>query len=386
MTETGAVSGTTPHPTRETVYQTEFPPDHPEIGRPKIGVLLLNLGTPEGTDYWSMRRYLKEFLSDRRVIEVNPVFWQLLLNTIILTRRPTASGAAYASIWNSQKNESPLKTIARDQADEVQRILHARHGEDLVVDWAMRYGYPRTEDAINDLMARGCTRVLLLALYPQYAAATTATAYDHAFRTLMKLRWQPTIRTAPPYYDDPQYIDAVVNEIERHLAAQNATPEMLVTSFHGLPKRYLLAGDPYHCQCAKTSRLIRERLGWPPERVRLAFQSRFGREEWLKPYTDETIAELAREGVKSLAIVAPGFAADCLETLEELNMQGRETFLENGGERFTFIPCLNATPDSVQLLADLATRELQGWLDPGSNAATAVAPPESARPALARVG
>jgi ferrochelatase len=381
MTEIGSTTANTPHPSGEhtnVVYQTDFPADHPEIGRPKTGVLLLNLGTPEGTDYWSMRRYLKEFLSDRRVIEANPVFWQLLLNTVILTTRPSKSGEAYASIWNTEANESPLKTITRDQADGVQRILHARHGEDIVVDWAMRYGYPRTEDAINDLMAKGCTRILMVALYPQYAAPTTATAYDHAFRALMKMRWQPAIRTAPSYHDNPQYIDAVVNSIESHIAGLDWTPEVLLTSFHGLPKRYLMSGDPYHCQSAKTSRLIRDRLGWPKESVKLCFQSRFGREEWLKPYTDEMIEQLAKSGVKNMAIISPGFAADCVETLEELNMQGRETFLENGGENFTFIPCLNATPDSVQLLADMATRELQGWVDPSADAATPASLPAAA--------
>jgi len=373
MAEFGSSTGSTPHLSGArdtTVYQTDFPADHPEIGRQKLGVLLLNLGTPEGTDYWSMRAYLKEFLSDRRVIEANPVFWQLLLNTVILTTRPKKSGRAYETIWNHEANESPLKTITRDQADGVQHILRERFGEDIVVDWAMRYGYPRTEDAVNDLMSKGCTRILLLALYPQYAAATTATAYDHAFRALMRMRWQPAIRTAPPYHDHPQYIEAVARSIERHLGELSWTPEVLLTSFHGLPKRYLLQGDPYHCQCAKTSRLLRDRLGWTKEQVKLCFQSRFGREEWLKPYTDETIAELARSGVKNLAIVSPGFAADCVETLEELNMQGRETFIENGGENFAFIPCLNASPDSVELIAELATRELAGWVETADTAAT----------------
>lgn len=345
----------------EVIYQSDYPADHPEIGADRIGVLLLNLGTPEGTDYWSVRRYLKEFLSDRRVIEANPVLWQLLLNTVILTRRPRSSGRAYAAIWNHEADESPLKTITRDQARGVQAALHQRFGEQVVVDWAMRYGNPRTEDALTDLAARGCRRILLLALYPQYAAATTATAYDHAFRALMRMRWQPAVRTAPPYHDEPAYIDAVAASIREHLAGLSWTPEVLLTSFHGLPERYLLAGDPYHCQCAKSSRLIRDALGWPPERVRLCFQSRFGREAWLKPYTDETIAELARRGTRNLAVVAPGFAADCVETLEELDIRARETFQENGGENFAFIPCLNARADSVRLIADLAARELGGW-------------------------
>lgn len=344
------------------VHQAPFPADHPPIKPRKLGVLLLNLGTPEGTDYWSMRRYLREFLSDRRVIDVNPVLWQLLLNTVILSRRPRASGKAYETIWNNERGESPLKTITREQCDGVAEILQARHGGEIVVDWAMRYGYPRTGDAIEGLKEKGCDRILLFALYPQYAAATTATAYDQAFRTLMKTRWQPAIRTAPPYHDDPGYIAALTRSIEEHLAALDWTPEVLLLSFHGLPKRYLELGDPYHCHCAKTARLVRERLGWPAEKVKLCFQSRFGREEWLRPYTDETIEELARSGVKRLAIAAPGFAADCLETLEELDIQGRESFVENGGSEFAYIPCLNATPDSVRLLADLASRELGGWV------------------------
>jgi ferrochelatase len=381
MVEFGSTTASTQHMAGQAdtvVYQTEMPGNHPEVGRPKTGVLLMNLGTPEGTDYWSMRRYLKEFLSDRRVIEANPVFWQILLNTVILTTRPRKSGEAYASIWNTEANESPLKTITRDQADGVQRILRQRFGDNIMVDWAMRYGFPRTEDAINDLMRHGCTRIVLVALYPQYAASTTATAYDHAFRALMKMRWQPAIRTAPSYHDNPQYIEAVARSIERHVAELDWTPEVLLTSFHGLPKRYLLNGDPYHCQCAKTSRLLRERLGWTTDEVRLCFQSRFGREEWLQPYTDEVIEDLAKKGVKNMAIVSPGFASDCVETLEELNMQGRETFQEHGGENFTFIPCLNATPDSVQLLADLATRELQGWVEPGADAAKPAVPTAAA--------
>ena len=357
----------------EVIHQVEKPADHPEPPTHKLGVLLLNLGTPEGTDYFSMRRYLKEFLSDRRVIDYNPIFWQLLLNGVILMTRPKKSGRAYHTIWNHEQNESPLKTITRDQAQQVHDILSQRHGEDIEVDWAMRYGYPRTEEGIRDLQEKGCTRILLLALYPQYSAPTTATAYDHAFRTLMKLRWQPTIRTAPCYHDEPHYIDAVTESIREHLAQLDWTPEVLVTSFHGLPKRYLLNGDPYHCQCAKTSRLIRERLGWSPDTVKLSFQSRFGPEEWLKPYTDELIEDLAKQGVKRMAIAAPGFSADCLETLEELNVQGREAFEAAGGEHFTYIPCLNASDRGVRLIADLASRELCGWVAPAESTAAGAA-------------
>ena len=344
------------------IHQTEMPQDHPDIPPEKVGVLLLNLGTPEGTDYWSMRRYLKEFLSDRRVIDYNPILWQTLLNTVILTTRPKKSGAAYYTIWNHEKGESPLKTITRDQAEGVAELLHKRHGDHIVVDWAMRYGYPRTKDAIENLKAQGCHRVLLLALYPQYSAPTTATAYDQAFRALMKMRWQPAIRTAPCYHDEDAYIEAITTSIRQHLNQLDWEPEVLLTSFHGLPKRYLKEGDPYHCQCAKTSRLIRERLGWPVDSVKLCFQSRFGPEEWLQPYTDELIESLAKQGIKRMAIIAPGFSADCLETLEELNVQGRESFEANGGEKFTYVPCLNASTSGVRLIADLASRELSGWV------------------------
>ncbi len=345
------------------IYQTEFPNDHPKRRQEKIGVLVLNLGTPEGTSYWPMRRYLKEFLSDRRVIDYNPILWQIILNGIILMRRPKKSGEAYHEIWNHEKGESPLKTITREQAEGVQQALRERHGENVIVDWGMRYGYPRTEDAIHRLQEQGCTRILFFALYPQYAAATTATAYDKAFQALMKMRWQPAIRTAPAYHDEPVYIRAVADSIRAHLDTLDWEPEVILTSFHGIPKRYHRLGDPYHCHCAKTSRLIRDELGWSPERFKLTFQSRFGPEEWLQPYTDETIEALAKQGVKKLAIVAPGFSADCLETLEELDMQGRESFESNGGEKFSYIPCLNASQDSVEMIAELASRELDGWLE-----------------------
>jgi protoporphyrin/coproporphyrin ferrochelatase len=336
-----------------------LPVDHPPIVTPKTGVLLLNLGTPDGTDYWSMRRYLKEFLSDKRVIDVNPLIWQPLLNLVILSTRPGRSGKAYAAIWNREKGESPLRTITRHQSEKLAAAL-AKHG--LVVDWAMRYGNPSTADVLERMQAAGCRRILLFALYPQYAAATTATAYDQAFRALMSARWQPAIRTVPPYHDHPLYIDALAASIEAHFATLSWRPEVLLASFHGLPKRYLLLGDPYHCQCAKTARLLRERVGWSEERLRLTFQSRFGREEWLQPYTDQTVLTLAQHGVKNLAIVTPGFAADCVETLEEINIAARESFLEHGGENFTFVPCLNEADEHIRLLAEIVRRELSGWL------------------------
>lgn len=341
---------------------TPKPADHPPLPPRRLGVLLLNLGTPEGTDYWSMRRYLKQFLSDRRVIDVPRAVWWPLLNGVILTTRPSKSGALYAKIWNRERDESPLKTITRAQSEGVAAALAARWGDGVVVDWAMRYGEPATGPAIRRLHERGCDRILLFPLYPQYAAATTATACDEAFRTLMTLRWQPAVRTVPGYHDDPAYIEALVRSVERHLADGAARPDRLLISFHGVPRRYLELGDPYHCFCVKTARLLTERLGWPEGTVQHSFQSRFGREEWVRPYTDETVAALPAQGVKSLAVIAPGFAADCVETLEELDVQARELFLEHGGESFTYIPCLNAGPDHVAFLAGVVERELQGWL------------------------
>lgn len=338
-----------------------LPADHPRIETPKIGVLLLNLGTPDGTDYRSMRRYLKEFLSDRRVIDVSRLVWWPLLNLVILTTRPGRKGRDYAKIWNRERDESPLKTVTRSQAERLAARL-AGLGDAIVVDWGMRYGNPSTASRIRALVDRGCTRVLLLPLYPQYSAATTATACDEAFRALMRERWQPAVRTARPYYDRPEYVDAVVRSIVRHLDHLPWEPDVVLASFHGLPRRYLTLGDPYHCHCVKTARLVREKLGWPEERLKVTFQSRFGREEWLRPYTDETVKELAERGVRNLAIAAPGFAADCLETLEELDIGVRELFLKHGGERFTYIPCLNDGPDHIDMLETLVRDELQGWV------------------------
>ena len=341
---------------------TRRPVDHPTFAADKVGVLLLNLGTPDGTSYWPMRRYLKEFLSDRRVIEANPIVWSLILNLIILTTRPRRSGRLYEAIWNRERDESPLRTISRDQAEGIARILGDELGDKVVLDWGMRYGNPSTESRIKALADAGCRRILLFPLYPQYSATTTATACDAAFRALMKMRWQPAVRVVPQYYDDSTYIDALARSIERHLAGLGWDPEVVVTSYHGLPKEYLLKGDPYHCFCAKTTRLLKERLGWTDRRLVVTFQSRFGPDEWLKPYTDETVEGLAKSGIKRLAVVAPGFSADCLETLEELDGEIREAFLHNGGEHFTYIPCLNAEPDHLALLAGIVRRELGGWI------------------------
>jgi ferrochelatase len=340
-----------------------LPDDHPPIAPARVGVLLLNLGTPDGTDYWSMRRYLKEFLSDRRVIDVDRLIWWPLLNLVILSRRPQRSGEAYAAIWDRERNESPLRTITRHQAARLAGALaEALPGRLLMVDWAMRYGNPSTEAVLHRMIAAGCDRIFLFALYPQYAAPTTATAYDEAFRVLMTERWQPAIRTAPPYHDHPAYIDALARSIEGHLAGLDWQPEVVLASFHGLPERYFRLGDPYHCHCAKTTRLLRARLGWDERRLRITFQSRFGREEWLKPYTDRTVEELARGGTKRLAIVTPGFAADCVETLEEIAIGVRESFHQHGGEHFAFIPSLNDTEAHIALLREITLRELQGWV------------------------
>lgn len=337
-----------------------WPKDHPEIRKGKIGILLLNLGTPDGTDYWSMRRYLKEFLSDRRVIEVPRLIWWPILNLIILTKRPGPKGRDYASIWNNEKNEGPLKTITRDQAEAVAARFA---GDDrVIVDWAMRYQNPSTESRIHALKEQGCDRILLMPLYPHYAAATTATAADHAFRALMKMRWQPYVRVAPAYADEPAYIEALAHSVRDHLATLDWEPEVLVATFHGMPRKYLEKGDPYHCECQKTGRLLREALGWEKDRFRITFQSRFGNDPWLQPYTDETVEALAKSGVKRLAMIAPGFSADCLETLEELDVENREIFEHNGGEKFSYIPALNASKGGIDVIETIARRELMGWL------------------------
>ena len=341
--------------------EMKLPAGHVPVKTGKIGVLLMNLGTPDATDYWSMRRYLKEFLSDRRVIETSRAIWWPILNLIILQTRPQKKGKDYETIWNTERNESFLKTITRNQAEKLAAHLKAI-SPDIHVEWAMRYGNPAIKPAVERLMAEGCDRILAFSLYPQYAAATTATANDHLFRALMQMRWQPTIRIAPPYHDEPAYIAALAQSVRNHLATLDFEPEVILTSFHGMPKDYLLKGDPYHCHCAKTWRLLREELGYSPERMMMSFQSRFGPDEWLKPYTDETVETLAKRGVKKLAIIAPAFSADCLETLEELDGENRHIFENNGGERFTYIPCLNESDLGMSVINAVVERELKGWV------------------------
>ncbi|MFC5391871.1 ferrochelatase [Bosea vestrisii] len=339
-----------------------LPPDHATIRSGRIGVLLMNLGTPEGTSYKPMRAYLKEFLSDRRVIEEPRWKWWPILNLIILSTRPSRKGKDYATIWNNERDEGPLKTITRAQTEKLAERLKGLGGDHITVDWAMRYGLPDVKSRLKALLAQGCDRILLVPLYPQYAAPTSATACDQAFRALMEMRWQPTVRVAHPYYADPTYIDALATSIRASLGKLSFEPEVILCSLHGMPKEYLLKGDPYYCQCAVTARLLREKLGLSEERFRLTFQSRFGPDEWLQPYTDETVKTLAQGGTKSLAIVAPGFSADCLETLEELDGENREIFLHNGGKDFAYLPCLNDSEEGMQVIEAVVRRELMGWV------------------------
>ena len=329
-----------------------LPADHPAIPRPRIGVLLVNLGTPDGADAKSVRRYLGEFLSDRRVVELPQLVWQPILRGIVLTTRPKKSAHAYSQVWRD--DGSPLAAITRAQA----AALADAFGADVSVDWAMRYGNPSIADRLAALQAAGCERILLAPLYPQYCAATTATANDKAFVALAGLRWQPAIRTLPPYHDDPRYIAALAESVRAGLAALDFTPDAVVASFHGMPKRTLELGDPYHCHCQKTARLLSDALGQP---LTVAFQSRFGPAKWLGPATDETLAGLATVGQRRVAVIAPGFSADCLETLEELAIRGREQFLAAGGTDFAYLPCLNDSPVGVAMLRDILATELMGW-------------------------
>ncbi len=341
--------------------QEFLPPGHPKVNKSKIGVLLMNLGTPEATSYWPMRRYLKEFLSDRRVIETNPALWWVILNGIILTFRPQKSGRAYEKIWNKALNESPLKTITRGQSEMLKEALRDR--PEIIVDWAMRYGLPPVATRIDALKEQGCDRILLFPLYPQYSAATTATALDKCFDALKTLRWQPTVRSVPPYFDHPAYIDALAKSLRQHIKGLPWKPDMILASFHGLPREYLTKGDPYHCHCMKTARLLREKMKLSPEYLQVVFQSRFGRAEWLQPYAQETVEQLPAKGVKNLVMIMPGFSADCVETLEEVAIGLDETFKHAGGKNFSAVPCLNDSQPSIDMLEALVRQELKGWID-----------------------
>jgi ferrochelatase len=338
---------------------SSMPSDHPKVPSPKIGVLLINLGTPDALDYWSMRRYLGEFLSDKRVVELPQILWQLILQGPILTFRPKKSAAAYREIWNNELDESPLRTITREQTEQLQE----RFGDSVRVEFAMRYGNPSIPSLINTMFDDGCWKILCVPLYPQYASSTTGSVVDKIGDTLKAMRWQPTIRVAPPFYDDPEYIQILAKSVQKQIDALEEKPEVLVASFHGVPKEYLLKGDPYHCQCQKTGRLLREALGWPEEQFKVAFQSRFGPKEWLKPYADELIEELGHQSVKRVAVVSPAFFSDCVETLEEIAIGLNETFQEAGGDQLVALDCLNASDEGMAVLEYLARRELKGWLD-----------------------
>lgn len=337
--------------------------DHPSIPREKVGVLVANLGTPDDTSYWPMRRYLSEFLSDKRVIDYPAWKWQPLLQTVILGKRPFTSGKAYKSIWNNDAEESPLMTITKQQVHKLKAVLGELYGDNVVVDFCMRYGNPSTKSKVRAMVEAGCTKILFCPLYPQYAAATTATANDQFFRALMEERWQPASRTLPPYFDTPAYVDALAQSVQRAYDQAEVQPDILVCSYHGLPFRYLTEGDPYHCHCVKTTRLLKERLGWDDDNITTTFQSRFGPEEWLQPYTVEEVAELAKRGKKRIAVIAPAFSADCIETLEEINEEIRESFEEAGGESFQYIPCLNDDDAHIAALVTQIETNLMGWLD-----------------------
>lgn len=330
-----------------------LPADHPVIPAPKVGVLLINLGTPDAPDARSVRRYLAEFLSDPRVVEIPKIVWQPILHGVILTTRPKKSAHAYQQVWTPEGSPLAVHTRAISQALQ-QAMPH------VVVDWAMRYGNPAIAEKLAAMKAQGCDRVLLAPLYPQYSGATTATANDAAFAALAAMRWQPAVRTLPPYHDDPAYIAALKTSIDTNVAALDFVPDALLASFHGMPERTLHLGDPYHCQSVKTVRLLREALTLP---VHMSFQSRFGRAKWLEPETEATLAKLVQEGVRNIAVVTPGFAADCLETLEEIALRAKEVFLRQGGENFAYLPCLNASAEAITLYQRLMSRELSGWID-----------------------
>ena len=329
--------------------------NHPQVNFGKTGVLLVNLGTPDSTNWWDIRKYLKEFLSDRRVIEVNPFLWQIILNLFILTFRPSKTAKAYKEIWMKEENISPLRYYTIKQAEKVKSIISA---ENLIVDYAMRYGNPSIKSKMLDLQESGCENIIILPLYPQYAAATTATVCDEVYRTLMKMRWQPSLQIIPHYESEPLYIQAIVNSINQKLSSINWKPDLILASYHGIPKKYFDKGDPYHCYCYKTSRLIKDKFNKDIP-ILTTFQSRFGPQEWLQPYTDKTLENLPKEGKKNILVISPGFSSDCVETLEEISIQGKESFLEAGGENFDTIPCLNDNEDHIKLLVHLINKSIR---------------------------
>ncbi len=327
--------------------------NHPKIKFGKTGVLIINLGTPDSTSWWDIRKYLKEFLSDKRVIEVNYFIWQIILNLFILTFRPSKTAKAYKEIWMKNINKSPLKYYTEMQKEKLNKRIG---NNDLIVDFAMRYGNPSIKNIIQKMQDQGCEKLVILPLYPQYASPTTATVCDEIFRVLMKMRWQPSIQIVPHYESEPLYTDAIVNSIKKKLNEIDWRPDLIVASYHGIPKKYFDKGDPYHCYCQKTTRLISEKI--KDVKIITTFQSRFGPQEWLQPYTDKTLEKLPKEGSKKVLVISPGFASDCVETLEEISIQGKEIFEKSGGEKFEFIPCLNDNDDHINLLEYLVKKNL----------------------------
>ena len=328
--------------------------DHPQIKFGKTGVLLINLGTPDSTSWWDIRKYLKEFLSDRRVIEVNPIIWKIILNVFILTLRPSKTAHAYKKIWFKETNESPLRFFTRNQSEKLKEKIG---NEDILVDYAMRYGKPSINSKLNNLKNLGCENLIILPLYPQYAAATTATVCDEVYRTIMKMRWQPSLQIIPHYESEPLYIKALSESIEKKIQSIEWEPDLIISSYHGIPKEYFEKGDPYHCYCQKTTRLLKENFS--KVEIQTTFQSRFGPREWLTPYTDKTLKNLPQNGIKNLLVICPGFASDCVETLEEINIQGREIFLKNGGKNFDLIPCLNDDSAHIDLFEKLIKKYIR---------------------------
>ena len=325
--------------------------DHPKVSYGKTGVLLVNLGTPDSTSWWDVRKYLKEFLSDKRVIEVNFFLWQIILNLFILTFRPSKTAKAYKEIWMKKENMSPLRYYTEMQTKKLKEKMK---NEKIIIDHAMRYGNPSIKNTIENLQKNGCEELIILPLYPQYAAATTATVCDEVYRSLMKMRWQPSLQIIPHYESEPLYIDALVKSINKKISELSWKPDLIVASYHGIPKKYFDKGDPYHCYCQKTSRLIIEKFNKIP--IQTTFQSRFGPQEWLQPYTDKTLENLPKEGKKNILVVCPGFSSDCVETLEEIAIQGKNSFFKNGGKNFDMVPCLNDDEDHINLLKHLVDR------------------------------
>ena len=331
-----------------------LPDSHPQLPERKTGVLLINLGTPDSTNWFDIRRYLKEFLTDQRVIEVNPILWQIILNLFILTFRPSKTARAYKKIWMKEQNMSPLRYYTIMQAKKTKQKIRRK---DVLVDYAMRYGNPSIAKKLKKLKNNGCENIIIFPLYPQYAAPTTATVCDEVYRNLMKMRWQPSVQIIPHYESEPLYVNAIRNSINESIKTLNWKPELIVASYHGIPKKYFEKGDPYHCYCHKTTRLIQEKMTYKLP-IMTTFQSRFGPDEWLQPYTDKTLEELPNKGVKKILMICPGFSSDCVETLEEISIEGKESFMEAGGQKFEFVPCLNDNEEHIKMITHLIKRHM----------------------------